>query len=210
MKALKKERKVKRSAFTKSVKNLEKLLAVEEKEWHSIKVTRELIKEYYTAVQVSEEKVYVALQEADADEKVLEEELDVKGDTNCRILKALAQFLGPVQKDTQRPGYRFKRQDFGLNPGYSTGQPEQLLRAWQRSPEYTGGRGKSNNDDPNQSPLEKRLESLLCFLKGEVEGEQRILLGSESFGLRSVVSNGGNKNSNRNRQRHMQKTFEQK
>ncbi|KAF2888965.1 hypothetical protein ILUMI_17207, partial [Ignelater luminosus] len=92
----------------------------------------------------------------------------------------------------------------------ASGLPEQLLRAWQRSPQYTGGRGKSNNDDPNQSPLEKRLESLLCFLKGEVEGEQRILLASESFGLRSVVSNGGNKNPDGNRQRHMQKTFEQK
>ncbi|KAF2879705.1 hypothetical protein ILUMI_26468 [Ignelater luminosus] len=97
-----------------------------------------------------------------------------------------------------------------LFPLIESSRPEQLLRAWQRSPEYTGGRGKSNNDDPNQSPLEKRLESLLCFLKGEVEGEQRILLASESFELRSVLSNGGNKNPDRNQQRHMQKTFEQK
>ncbi|KAF2900797.1 hypothetical protein ILUMI_05397 [Ignelater luminosus] len=363
MEALKKERKVKRSAFTKSVKNLEELLAVEEKEWHSIEVTWELIKEYYTAVQVSEEKVYVALQEADADEKVLEEELDVKGEyyktsTSARLriedlerqlrggMQPVAcgttvvsevsqsryqlpdsqgnrkfnlpviefkQFDGDVRHwlsfwaqfkkihedldidlndkisyliQATLPGSRarqvvesfpamqenyakiidslksrFGREDLqievyvrellklildnAISPGkidistlydkiecqlraletlgvtknkcaamlfplIESSLPEQLLRAWQRSPEYTGGRGKSNNDDPNQSPLEKRLESLLCFLKREVEGEQRILLASESFGLRSVVSNGGNKNPDRNRQRHMQKTFEQK
>ncbi|KAF2897931.1 hypothetical protein ILUMI_08246, partial [Ignelater luminosus] len=356
-------KKVKRSAFTKSVKNLEELLAVEEKEWHSIEVTWELIKEYYTAVQVSEEKVYVALQEADVDEKVLEEELDVKGEyyktyTSARLriedlerqlrcgMQPVAcgttvvsevsqsryqlpdsqgnrkfklpviefkQFDGDVRHwlsfwaqfkkihedldidlngkisyliQATLPGSRarqvvesfpamqenyekiidslksrFGREDLqievyvrellklildnAISPGkidistlydkiecqlraletlgvtknkcaamlfplIESSLPEQLLRAWQRSPEYTGGRGKSNNDDPNQSPLEKRLESLLCFLKGEAEGEQRILLASESFGLRSVVSNGGNKNPDRNRQRHMQKTFEQK
>ncbi|KAF2889737.1 hypothetical protein ILUMI_16436, partial [Ignelater luminosus] len=293
MEALKKERKVKRSAFTKSVKNLEELLAVEEKEWYSIEVTWKLIKEYYTAVQDLERQLrggmepvacgttvvsevsqsryqlpnsqgnrkfklpVIEFKQFDGDVRhwlsfwaqfrKIHQDLDIDlnnkisyliqatlpGSRARQVVESFPAMQENYEKITDSLKSRFGREDLQIEvydriecqlraletlgvtknkcaamlfPLIESSLPEQLLRAWQRSPEYTGGRGKSNNDDPNQSPL----ESLLCFLKGEVEGEQRILLASESFGLRSVVSNGGNKNPDRNRQQHMQKTFEQK
>ncbi|KAF2894362.1 hypothetical protein ILUMI_11811, partial [Ignelater luminosus] len=312
MEALKKERKVKRSAFTKSVKNLEELLAVEEKEWHSIEretsnrgpgsqlrggiqpvacdttVASEVSQSRYQLPDSQVNRKFklpvIEFKQFDGDVrhwlsfwaqfKKIHEDLDIDlnkisyliqatlpGSRARQVVESFSAMQENYEKIIDSLKSRFGREDLQIEiyvrellklildnaislgkmdistlydkiecqlraletlgvkknkcaamlfPLIESSLPEQLLRAWQRSPEYTGRRGKSNNDDPNQSPLEKRLESLLCFLKGEVEGEQRILLASESFGLRSVVSNGGNKNPDRNRQRHTQKTFEQK
>ncbi|XP_071056562.1 uncharacterized protein [Onthophagus taurus] len=52
--------------------------------------------------------------------------------------------------------------------------PEELLRVWQRTPEPT---------DKASNPSKTRLNHLMEFLKAEVEGEERIALAVEGFGV---------------------------
>lgn len=54
--------------------------------------------------------------------------------------------------------------------------PSELLRIWQRS----------RVDDPGNSSMEIRLESLMKFLRGEVENEQRVTMAAQGLGLVSV------------------------
>ncbi|XP_071052941.1 uncharacterized protein [Onthophagus taurus] len=54
--------------------------------------------------------------------------------------------------------------------------PEELLRVWQRTPEPT---------DKASNPSKTRLNHLMEFLKAEVEGEERIALAVEGFGVKT-------------------------
>ena len=60
-----------------------------------------------------------------------------------------------------------------LHPLVESCMPEEILRAWQRSP----------NVDHSGDPKD-RLDSLLKFLKSEVESEERIVLAMTGFGLK--------------------------
>lgn len=82
--------------------------------------------------------------------------------------------------------------------------PEDLLRVWQRSPlaalnndsEKASVAGILQGSDQGKAELasevasssETRLNNLMLFLKGEVEGEQRITLATEGFGLGGISS----------------------
>lgn len=55
--------------------------------------------------------------------------------------------------------------------------PPDLLRVWQRVPSLDVSEGSG------ESSLEKRLQSLMLFLKNEVDNEQHISLAVEGFGL---------------------------
>ena len=67
-----------------------------------------------------------------------------------------------------------------LHPLVESCLPEDILRAWQRqrSPDF------NRNGDPQE-----RLNSLLKFLKSEVESEERICLAMQGFGLNKKKDN---------------------
>ncbi|XP_023312063.1 uncharacterized protein LOC111692339 [Anoplophora glabripennis] len=72
--------------------------------------------------------------------------------------------------------------------------PQELLRVWQRTAQAVQMVGSTTNLPRQLSlvevSLENRLESLMQFLKNEVENEQRITLVTENFGLSAGHSPG--------------------
>lgn len=72
---------------------------------------------------------------------------------------------------------------------------DDLLRAWHRShlsslQQFTSSNVSVTAEAAGDSSLQSRLQSLMIFLKNEVENEQRISLAAEGFGLSSVTVNG--------------------
>lgn len=71
--------------------------------------------------------------------------------------------------------------------------PEELLRVWQRSSLAMARDEGEGNQNFEESSLKDKLKNILQFLRREVENEQRIILATEGFGLRSAHNTSSSK-----------------
>ncbi|KAG5892383.1 hypothetical protein JTB14_035996 [Gonioctena quinquepunctata] len=180
----KKHRKVLRAAFTKNANELDELLS-EEIALQQVQVAWEVLLQKHENLLIANEEIYDTLLQENVSEEDLMLEIDCCEGYEKKFIDLRITY-----------GHRQKHVDIGLDEddrrsraslavSKSTLGPG--MRKFKLPPiefKKIGVEKKNGGANPESSTM-SRLESLMSFVKSEVENEERVSLAAEGFGLNS-------------------------
>ncbi|KAG5874911.1 hypothetical protein JTB14_028481 [Gonioctena quinquepunctata] len=180
MEQYKRHRKVLRTAFSNIGNELEQLLTAERTDLQDIQVHWDLLEDKYGSLQDTNKDVFDSLLESDAPE----EELGAEMESCDRYMKRFKLLKYKYEQLRGTTGINEERASTVSRPASNvSGTTEDLLRVWQRSTCFSNNDTNFGSPADTQPTTENRLKKLMCFLKSEVENEERISLAAEGFGL---------------------------
>ncbi|KAG5898773.1 hypothetical protein JTB14_010983 [Gonioctena quinquepunctata] len=168
----KKHRKVLRAAFTKSANELDKLLS-EEVALQQVQVAWEVLLQKHENLLIANREIYDTLLQENISEEDLMLEIDCCEGYEKKFIDLRITY-----------GNRQKHVDIGLDEDDRRSRASLAVSKSTLGP-VPGAQSENNGGANPESSTMSRLESLMSFVKSEVENEERIFLAAEGFGLNS-------------------------